>query len=267
MDEEKNQEDEKLPITDHLEELRWRIIKSLIAVGAGFASSYYFSGLIFDFLASPMIEVMPKGSTFIFTSPAEAFFTYMKVSFFTGLVLSAPVIFYQIWKFIMPGLYENERKFVIPFVLVATFFFFAGVAFGFYLVLPVGFAFFVGFASANIQIMPKMGEYLGFVMKFLLGFGCAFELPVFMYFLARMGVVNAGMLRKNRKYAVLIVAVVAAILTPGPDVASQLMLGLPLYFLYELSIWVALVVGKRKARAKKAESDPAAAEEPKQEAG
>jgi sec-independent protein translocase protein TatC len=251
-------EDEKLPITNHLEELRKRLIRCFIAVMAGFVVSYAFSSQIFDFLAAPMIRAMPKGSKFIFTSPTEAFFTYMKVAFFTGLVMSAPVIFYQIWKFIMPGLYENERKFVIPFVLVATFFFFSGAAFGFLVVLPVGFQFFVSFVSPNIQVMPKMDEYLSFVMKFLLGFGCAFELPVIMFFLAKMGIVNAPMLRKNRKYAFLIVAIVAAILTPGPDVFSQCMLGVPLYILYELSIWVTAFVGKKKARAKKAkEEEPA----------
>jgi sec-independent protein translocase protein TatC len=248
-------EDEKLPITSHLEELRSRLVKCAIAVAIGFTGSYAFSSRIFDFLAAPIIKVMPKGSKLIFTSPPEAFFTYMKVAFFTGLVLSAPVIFYQIWKFIMPGLHENERKYVIPFVLVATFFFFSGAAFGFFLVLPVGFQFFVGFASDDIVAMPSMKEYLGFVMKFLLGFGCAFELPVIMFFLARMGIVNADMLRKNRKYALLVVAIVAAILTPGPDVFSQCMLGVPLYILYELSIWVARVVGKKKAAAREPQGD------------
>lgn len=260
-------EEEKLPITNHLEELRSRLIKCFISVIVGFMASYYFSGQIFDFLAGPMVEVMPKGSKFIFTSPTEAFFTYMKVGFFTGLVLSAPVIFYQIWKFIMPGLYEKERKFVIPFVLVATFFFFSGAAFGFFLVLPVGFKFFVGFTSANIVVMPKMDEYLGFVMKFLLGFGCAFELPVIMFFLAKMGIVNAPMLRKNRKYALLIVAIVAAVLTPGPDVASQCMLGVPLYILYEMSIWVTALVGKKKVEKKAAEEEtPAETEKPEEPA-
>ncbi|HNY66341.1 MAG TPA: twin-arginine translocase subunit TatC [Deltaproteobacteria bacterium] len=251
-------EEEKLPITNHLEELRWRLVKCAIAVAVGFCVSYAFSGWIFDFLAAPMIKVMPKGSKLIFTSPPEAFFTYMKVSFFAGLVGSAPVIFYQIWKFIMPGLYENERRFVVPFVLVASFFFFAGATFGFFVVLPVGFAFFVGFASESIVAMPSMREYLGFVMKFLLGFGCAFELPVVIYFLARMGIVNAAMLRKNRKYAILIIAVIAAVLTPGPDVFSQCMLGLPLLMLYELSIWIAALVGKKKAQEQAETEEPAA---------
>lgn len=262
MDEEIVPTEEKLPITDHLEELRWRLIKSLIAVSVGFAVSYAFADKIFNFLTSPLMQAMPKGSHLIYTSLPEAFFTYMKVAFFAGLIFSAPVIFYQIWKFVMPGLYANERKYVIPFVLVATFFFVAGVTFAFFVVFPVAFKFFMTYSTENIVAYPSMREYLGFAMKFLLGFGLTFELPVIMFFLAKMGVVNAGMLRKNRKYAILIVAIVAAVLTPGPDIFSQCMLGIPLYVLYEVSIWVAQIVGKRKERAK-AEPDE---EEPQQEA-
>jgi sec-independent protein translocase protein TatC len=263
VDEEKTPTEEKLPITDHLEELRWRLIKSFTAVGVGFVVYYAFAEKIFNFLTSPLMQAMPKGSHLIYTSLPEAFFTYMKVAFFTGLILSAPVIFYQIWKFVMPGLYENERKYVIPFVLVATFFFAVGVTFAFFVVFPVAFKFFMAYSTDNIVAYPSMKEYLGFTMKFLLGFGITFELPVFMFFLAKMGIVNAVMLRKNRKYAVLIVAIVAAILTPGPDVFSQCMLGIPLYILYEISIWVAQIVGKKKKLAK-TKSDE---EEPKQEAG
>ncbi|HQG30483.1 MAG TPA: twin-arginine translocase subunit TatC [Deltaproteobacteria bacterium] len=266
MDEEINPTDDKLPITDHLEELRWRIIKSLIAVGVGFVVSYAFADRIFNFLTSPLTQAMPEGSHIIYTSLPEAFFTYMKVAFFSGLIFSAPVIFYQIWKFVMPGLYENERKYVVPFVLVATFFFVVGVTFAFFVVFPVAFKFFMTYSTGNIVAFPSMREYLGFTMKFLLGFGLTFELPVVMYFLAKMGVVNAGMLRRNRKYAILVVAVVAAVLTPGPDVFSQCMLGIPLYVLYEMSIWVAQIVGKKRARAKKAEPDNPD-DEPHQEAG
>lgn len=239
-------EEDKLPITDHLEELRSRIVKCLIAIGVGFVASYAFSEKIFNFLASPMIAVMPKGSHLIYTSLPEAFFTYMKVSFFVGLLVSAPVIFYQLWKFIMPGLYQKEKRYVMPFVIVATLFFAMGVSFGFFVVFPVGFKFFLGYSNENIMALPSMKEYLGFAMKFLFAFGITFELPVVMFFLAKMGIVNAKGLRKNRKYAVLIVAIVAAILTPGPDVLSQILLGLPLLVLYEISIWVTYLVRKKK---------------------
>lgn len=246
-------EEDKLPITDHLEELRWRIVKCLSAIGLGFILSYAFSEEIFNFLASPLLVSMPKGSHLIYTSLPEAFFTYMKVSFFVGLLMAAPIIFYQLWKFVMPGLYVNEKRYVVPFVLVATLFFTAGVSFGFYVVLPVGFKFFLGYSSDMIVAFPSMREYLGFTMKFLLAFGVTFELPVVMFFLAKAGIVNPTMLRKNRKYAILIVAIVAAVLTPGPDVLSQLLLGLPLLVLYEISIWVTYLVRKKK-ETKKAES-------------
>lgn len=225
-------EEDKLPVTTHLEELRWRLIKCFIAVLVGFGASFVFAERIFDFLAQPLLEAMPKGSKLIFTSPPEAFFTYMKVAFFTGLIVTIPIIFYQIWKFIMPGLYPNERKYVIPFLLVATFFFAAGVTFGFFVVLPLGFRFFVGYTytSNTVMALPSMKEYLSFTMKFLFGFGITFELPVVMFFLAKMGIINAPMLRKNRKYAILIIAVIAAMLTPGPDVLSQCMLGPPPLF-------------------------------------
>ncbi len=239
-------EEDKLPITDHLEELRWRIFKCLLAVSVGFVASYAFSEEIFNFLASPLIEVMPKGSHLIYTSLPEAFFTYMKVSFFVGLLMAAPVIFYQLWKFIMPGLYQKERRYVVPFVIAATLFFALGVSFGFFVVFPVGFKFFLGYSNENILALPSMKEYLGFAMKFLFAFGITFELPVVMFFLAKMGIVNAKGLRKNRKYAVLIVAIVAAILTPGPDVLSQILLGLPLLVLYEISIWATYLVRKKK---------------------
>ncbi len=239
-------EEDKLPLTDHLEELRWRVVKCLLAISVGFVASYAFSEKIFNFLASPLIEVMPKGSHLIYTSLPEAFFTYMKVSFFVGLLASAPVIFYQLWKFIMPGLYERERRYVVPFVIVATLFFAMGVSFGFFVVFPVGFKFFLGYSNESIMAFPSMREYLGFAMKFLLAFGVTFELPVVMFFLAKTGIVNAKVLRKNRKYAVLIVAIVAAVLTPGPDVLSQLLLGVPILILYEISIWVTYLVRKKK---------------------
>ena len=238
-------EEEKLPITDHIEELRWRLIKCVIAVGVGFVATYAFKERIFEFLVAPLARVLPENSHLIYTSLPEAFITYLKVAFFSGLVLSAPVIFYQLWKFIMPGLYENERRYVLPFMIVATLFFVTGVSFAYYVVFPYGFQFFLGFQTDSIAAMPAMKEYLGFVMKLMLAFGITFELPVIMFFLAKMGIVGPQVLKKNRKYAILIVFVVAAILTP-PDVISQTLLAIPLLILYEVSIWVTHFVRKKK---------------------
>jgi sec-independent protein translocase protein TatC len=238
-------EDDKLPITDHLEELRWRLIKSLIAVGLGFCVSYAFIKPIFNFFISPLVAVMPPGSRLIYTSLPEAFITNLKLAFFTGIMLAAPVIFYQLWKFVMPGLYDTERRHVIPFVLVATAFFIMGVSFAFFVVFPFGFRFFLGFSSESISAFPTLKEYLSFTTSLLLAFGVIFELPVIIFFLAKIGIVNHTMLKKQRKYAILINSIVSAVLTP-PDVISMLFMMLPLQILYEFSVWVAYFVNKGK---------------------
>ncbi|MBN2296953.1 MAG: twin-arginine translocase subunit TatC [Deltaproteobacteria bacterium] len=242
-------EEEKAPITDHLEELRWRLVKCVVAIGAGFAATYAFSDRIFNFLVSPLVKLLPEKSQLIYTSLPEAFFTYLKVSFFSGLILATPVILYQIWKFVMPGLYEKEKRYVLPFVLIATLFFLVGVSFAFYVVFPLGFKFFLGFSTETISALPSMKEYLGLAMRLLFAFGITFELPVIMFFLAKMGIVNHTLLRSKRKYAILIVFVLAAILTP-PDVISQFLLAIPLIALYEISIWITYVVRKKKDSAK-----------------
>jgi sec-independent protein translocase protein TatC len=239
-------EDEKLPITNHLEELRWRLIKCFLAIAAGFCITYSFAQQIFRFLTYPLVNAMPPGGKLIYTSLQEAFITYLKVSFFAGIVLATPVIFYQIWKFVMPGLYKDERRYVFSFVLAACFFFLVGASFAFFVVFPFGFKFFLSFATDRIAALPTMRDYLNLCISLLLAFGFTFEMPVVMFFLARLGLINHQMLRKQRKYAILIIAVVAALLTP-PDVLSMALLGIPLLILYELSIWVTYLVRKEKA--------------------
>jgi len=244
-------EDERLPLTNHLEELRWRIVKCLAAVAAGFGLSYAFADDIFAFLVRPFNAVKPAGSQLIFTSLPEAFVTYLKIAFFSGLGLSLPVIFYQLWRFIAPGLYERERRYVLPFVLVSTCFFLSGAAFAFYVVFPFAFRFFLEVAGTSATAMLTLKDYLSLVIQLLTAFGLTFELPVIMYFLAKLGVVNYAMLARSRKYALLAIVTVAAVLTP-PDVVSQILLSIPLLALYELSIWVAYVIERRKAAAKAA---------------
>jgi sec-independent protein translocase protein TatC len=236
--------DEKLPITDHLEELRWRLIKCLIAIGVGFCISYTFAKQIFNFFISPLVKALPPGSRLIYTSLPEAFITYLKISFFAVIILATPVIFYQIWKFVMPGLYERERRYVFPFVLIATAFFVLGVSFAFFVVFPFGFRFFLAYATDGIYAFPTLKEYLSFATSFLLAFGVIFELPVIIFFLAKIGIINHIMLRKQRKYAILINAIVSAVLTP-PDVVSMMFMMVPLQVLYELSVWVAYFVRNR----------------------
>ncbi|MFH2219639.1 MAG: twin-arginine translocase subunit TatC [Pseudomonadota bacterium] len=237
-------EEEKIPFTSHLEELRERLIKCFIAVGVGFVVSYGFKEKLFQVLMQPLVSVMKSGETLIFTGLAEAFFTYLKVAFLAGLILASPVLIYQFWMFVAPGLYEKERRLLIPIVFLSTVFFLGGASFGYFIVFPFGFEFFLGFATDVIKPFPSMREYLGFSSKLLLAFGIVFELPLIITFLAKLGIVNVPFLKKNRKYAILSIFIVAAIITP-PDVVTQVMMALPLMVLYEISIVGARVFGKK----------------------
>jgi len=244
-------DEKKLPLTTHLQELRKRLILSFIAVGGGFALCYTFAEKIFDILAAPLLEMMPEGGSLIFTSVAEAFFTYMKVAFIAGLILASPFVLYQIWAFVAPGLYRHEKKYVVPFVLAGSFFFALGIFFGYYVALPVGFKFLLGFATDFIKPLPSMKEYLSFSIKFLLAFGLVFEFPVVLVLLARIGVVDAKTLARQRKYAILLIFVFAAIVTP-PDIVSQVIVALPMIGLYELSILLSKLFGKKSPPAQPA---------------
>jgi len=238
-------EDDKIPFTDHLEELRTRLIRSFIAVGIGFAVSYGFKEKIFKILIHPLVSVMPADSKMIFTGLPEAFFTYLKVAFLSGLLVASPVIIFEFWMFVSPGLYKKERTLLIPIIILSTIFFLGGALFGYFIVFPYGFKFFLGFANENIQALPSMREYLSFAAKMLLAFGLVFELPLVITFMARLGIVNVDFLKKNRKYAILLFFTGSAILTP-PDVVTQVMMAVPLMLLYEVSIFGARIFGKKK---------------------
>ena len=240
-------EDEKVTITTHLEELRSRLIKCFIAVAAGFFISYGFKEKLFKILTEPLIKSMHNSDGLIFTSLPEAFFTYLKVSFISGIIIATPVLFYQIWMFITPGLYKNERTLIMPIIFISTIFFLGGALFGYFVVFPFGFKFFLGFATETIKPLPSMKEYLAFSSKLLLGFGIVFELPVFITFLAKIGLVTTDFLKKNRKYALLLFFICSAALTP-PDVVTQLMMALPLMLLYEISIIGAKFFGKKDTK-------------------
>jgi sec-independent protein translocase protein TatC len=239
-------EQEKIPFTEHLEELRKRLIVCFIAVGVGFVLSYGFKEKLFQILTRPLIRVMQTGDKLIFTGLPEAFFTYLKVAFLSGIILAAPVIFYQFWMFVAPGLYDKEKRLMVPVVVLSTVFFVGGAFFGYFIVFPYGFKFFLGFASETIRPLPSMREYLGFASKLLLAFGVVFELPLIITFLAKLGMVSVSFLKKNRKYALLLFFIGAAILTP-PDVVTQIMMALPLILLYEISIIGARIFGKKSS--------------------
>jgi sec-independent protein translocase protein TatC len=238
--------EDKMPFTQHLEELRKRLIVCAIAVAIGFFIAYAFKEKIFEVLTRPWIQAMPAGheAKLIYTAPHEAFFTYMKVSFIAGFGLAVPIIIFQFWRFIAPGLYENERKYLIPVVFFSTLFFLGGASFGYFLVFPVGFQFFTSFASDSITPLISTKEFLTFSVRLLLAFGFVFELPIFAFFLARLGLISSQFLRRQRKLAIVVIFIVAAMLTPGPDVFSQLLMAGPLLVLYEISVWIVHFFGK-----------------------
>lgn len=238
-------EDAKLPLTAHLEELRSRLIRSLAAVGVAFVACYQFVEPLMNWLLAPVKQLDDNKVQIIGTGLAEAFFTKLKVAFVGGIFLASPAILYQIWKFVAPGLYEHEKRYVMPFVFFGTFFFLSGAYFCYRFVFPTAFGFFIAeYASVSIAPFLKISEYLSFASRMLLAFGVVFELPVFTFFLARTGLVNHKMMIGTWRYAVVGIFVVAAVLTPGPDVASQLLMATPLIVLYVASIGVAYVFGQ-----------------------
>lgn len=237
-------EDEKAPFTSHLEELRSRLIICFSAVGAAFVGAYFFKEKLFEILMKPLTDVMGEGEKLIFTNLPEAFFVYLKTALLAGVLAASPVLLYQFWKFVAPGLYKKERQVLLPVVFLCSFFFIGGSLFGYFIVFPYGFEFFLGFATEFIRPLPSMKEYFSFASKVLIAFGVVFELPLIITLFARLGFVSVEFLKKNRKYALLLFFIGAAILTP-PDVVTQVMMALPLMVLYEISIIGARVFARK----------------------
>jgi sec-independent protein translocase protein TatC len=248
-----------MPLTAHLEELRTRIVRALLAtvVGAGFA----WMGIerLVAFLLAPLAQLRPGESLIIGTGVTEAFFTKLKVALIAGLFVASPVVFYQLWRFVAPGLYEREKRVALPFSIAASTFFFGGAAFCYWLVFPVAFEFFLReFVSIGVAAQIRISEYLTFASRMLLAFGITFELPVATFFLARVGLVTHRTLIQWWRYAVVAIFVVAAVLTPGPDVASQMLMATPLLVLYVLSIGVAYVCARPAATSDESAVTPVA---------
>lgn len=236
-------------LLDHLNELRWRLVRCFIAALVGFCLCWAVVEPLFDILTLPLNNALGAvGAHAQYTSMPEPFFTRMLVAFVAGLFISSPFIFYQIWAFIAPGLYDEEKRFIIPVAVISALFFIGGGLFCYFIVFPYAFNFFIGFSTQSIQITPRISDYLDFILKLLLAFGLIFEMPLFSFFLSRMGVLTAGMMRRGRRYAVVGIFIVAAILTP-PDVVSQLLMACPMLILYECSILVAALCGKKKKNA------------------
>ncbi len=246
----KNPEEYEAPLTEHLAELRDRLIKSIIALLIGTVAVFTEVNYFFDIFQNPLHRVFPDLKLVALT-PTESFFTALKISLLMGFVVSSPVIFYQVWKFIEPALYENEKKLLIPFVFFTTLFFIAGAAFAFWGVLPLAIKFLLnfGYTQLNVEAMLSVSSYISFVIRLILAFGITFELPVILSLLARLGLVTPEALIKVRPYFIVGAFVFAAIITP-PDVISQVFLALPLVIFYEISIYMAKVLYPRSEKAK-----------------
>jgi sec-independent protein translocase protein TatC len=231
-----------MTLAEHLDELRWCLIKSLVAVALLSGVCYFFSDFIFALMVAPLKQSLRPGQNLIGTGVTEAFFTEIKVALVGGVTLSCPVIFYQIWRFISPGLLIEERHLVVPFVLCTTLFFLGGAYFCYRVVLPVAFRYFIEqYGTMGVTPAIRMGEYFTFFFRMVLAFGVTFELPVFTFFLVRLGIWDYRFMLRSFRYAIVVIFVLAAVLTPTPDIINQSLLAAPMTLLYLVSIGVAYV--------------------------
>ncbi len=233
-----------MPFLEHLDELRRRLLKAAVGVIICAILAFYFSDHIMRFLMAPL-----NGTPLYNMKVVGTFYAYMKVALFTGLLASLPIVFYQIWNFVAPGLYRKEKSAVVPIVVVSTFLFLLGAAFCYYLALPIALKFLLGFADELITNYITIDDYISFVGFLMLAFGLSFELPVVAYFLGKFGLIKSSMLAKGRRYAIVIILLIAAVVTPTPDIFTQLLLAVPMYALYEISIIVIKMTGKREKQA------------------
>lgn len=227
-----------MPFLDHIEELRWRLIKGLVAIGVLAIASFAFADYVFKFLTMPLGDVQLH-----FTEITGSFYAYLKISFFTGMFLALPIIFYQLWKFIAPGLYSTEKKMVIPMVICSTILFVGGAAFCFFIVMPFALNFLINYGEGVMNPIITVSSYISFSSLLIISFGLAFQLPVIGYFLGKVGIVTSRGLGKGRAYAIVAFLIGAAILSP-PDVFTQVLLAGPLYLLYEITIIIVRLTGQ-----------------------
>ena len=243
--------DDKMPFMEHLGELRTRIVRALFCLLIGTGIALPFSEKIVDFLARPITKL---GYKLVFTAPAEAFWVQMKVGLIVGLFIAAPGILWQVWGFIAPGLHAHEKKYAAPFVIIGSLLFLGGGAFSLFVVTPYAIQFLLSYARPGLKPMITLQNHIDFLLKFTLAFGGVFELPLALTILARVGVVSAKMLARNRKYAILGAFIAGAVLTPTPDAFNQALMAGPLIILYEVGIICARIFGRRPAEPAPAES-------------
>ncbi|HXD19722.1 MAG TPA: twin-arginine translocase subunit TatC [Vicinamibacterales bacterium] len=244
-DDEQDDGEAKMSFLEHLDELRKRIIYSAISIFVGFLIAFIFIQQLFDFVMKPLQAGLPAGQHLVYTEPTEAFVLYLTIAGITGAVLALPLVMTQVWLFIAPGLYAHEKKMAIPFVVLSSIFFILGAAFSHYVVFPLTWKFFVSFTSDYLTFMPRIEPAFALYIKMVLAFGLVFQMPTIVLFLARMGVVTAGFLWKHTKYALLIIVIVSAVVTPDGGGVSLVAMSVPLFFLYLFSIGLAWMFGKK----------------------
>jgi|SRR3990172_7642073 len=244
--------DNEMSLFDHLSELRNRILVALIGFTIGFSISFAYSEILFEILtlplhkelvlsfSTPYLHFIPSKNqalSLVFLAPAEAFWMHLKISMIAGLILASPLMFFELWRFVSPGLLEKEKKLAVPFVLFATILFISGLTFCFIIVLPFAINFLLTYKTLTLTPMLSVGSYVDFCLKFILAFGAIFELPLLIVFLTRLGVVTPDFLAKQRKYAIVLSFIIAAFLTPTPDAFNQTLMACPIIILYEIGIW------------------------------
>ena len=236
----------KMSFLEHLDELRKRIVRSCLAVAVGILLTFAYINPIFNFILAPTRKALPPGVKLIYTQPGEAFSLYITVALIAGAVAAAPYIMYQVWMFIAPGLYSNEKRMAIPFVLFTTIGFIAGAAFNHFVAFPFMMAFFASFNTPDLAFMPKLEDVFGLYTKMLIGMGLVFQMPTIVYFLARIKLITARFLAANFKYAFLLIFIAAAVITPTGDMMTQAIFAAPMVGLYLLSIAIAWIVGPKR---------------------
>lgn len=238
--------DGRMSFLDHLDELRKRLTHAIVALLVGFLAAFAFAQQAQEFVMKPLLATLPPGDSFVYTEPGEQFFLFIKIAAILGLLISSPYVMLQVWLFIAPGLYANEKKLAVPFVLFSSSLFLAGAAFSHYLAFPMAFQFFASFSTEQVRFMPRISPVFSMYAWLLLAMGVMFQLPMLVMVLARMGLVTAGFLARNIKYAVLIIFVVAAVASPGGDPVSQTVTAAPMLVLYVVSIGVAWIFQRRR---------------------
>ena len=226
------------PLVDHLIELRSRLLKALIFITATFLLLLPFANAIYQFIAQPLLDKLPDGNSMIATEVASPFLTPFKLTLFTSILIAVPYLFYQLWKFITPGLYENEKRIAVPLLLSSILLFYGGILFAYFAVFPLLFAFLTATVPVGVQVMTDINHYLNFTLKLFLAFGVAFEIPIATFLLARSGFISVEKLSGNRPYIVLGAFIAGMLLTP-PDIISQIMLAVPIWLLFEVGLYLA----------------------------